>query len=57
MKIDLSTPVQQARFLVRLNIYTVQQIEDCLTKDFSLPRSEVEVIVAEAIEFDKRIDA
>lgn len=54
--IDLSTPIQTARFLVRLNIYRDEQIEAAIAKDFSLSQEEARTIVADAREFDRQID-
>lgn len=55
--IDLSTPVQAARFLVRLGIHDDEQIVNALVKDYPVSPEEARVIVTEANEFDKRIDA
>lgn len=52
MIIDLSTPIQTARFLVRLDIYRDEQIEAAVAKEFSLTPEEARTIVAQAIEFD-----
>lgn len=57
MRIDISTPVASARFLVRLGIYELEAIEATLVNDFSISSAEAHEIVAQAVEFDKCIDA
>jgi hypothetical protein len=57
MNLDLTNPVQTARFLVRLGIYDSDDIELTLVKDFCMSPDDAHVIVMEAVEFDKSIDA
>lgn len=57
MNINLSTPIQAARFLVRLGIYQDDQIETALVKDYPVSPEEARAIVADAKEFDRQIDA